>query len=365
MSNDYTYDPRTLNPILAGLAAGSVGAIAASLIALPIHSPDELVANSLTITVAALIIGALSGLLWRRIRATANALRTFALTMVGAFLITMMAAAIIDQTALDRFIPYAGAVALVIFLSVGLLTPVFSRAVVPTWVAFIPVVLALIIGLGLVGRGTSTSGDLSLDDLETTTTVAADSGSASAESSTTTVAADANAADGSAGESPAGGVYVVDEGVASYTVPETLRGLQVDAVGISETLTGSVSTDGTFEFELDLTTFVSDQSRRDSRVVDMFSADPLARFTSSDFVWPEGPDGTPITFDVTGTMTINSTERDLTWQVEARQDADTISVTGETDITLTEFGIEPPSIAGVVDVEDEAHLEVLFQATTS
>ena len=157
--------------------------------------------------------------------------------------------------------------------------------------------------------------------------------------------------------------YVVDEGVASYTVPETLRGLQVDAVGISETLTGSVSTDGTFEFELDLTTFVSDQSRRDSRVVDMFSADPLALFTSTDFVWPEGPDGTPITFDVTGTMTINSTERDLTWQVEARQDGDTISVTGETDITLTEFGIEPPSIGGVVDVEDEAHLEVLFQAT--
>ena len=361
MSDDYTYDPRALNPILAGLAAGSVGAIAASLIALPIHTPDELVANSLTITIAALIIGALSGLLWRRIRATANAVRTFALTMVGAFVIAMMAAAIIDQTTLDRFIPYAGAAALVIFLSVGLLTPVFSRAVVPTWVAFIPVVLALVIGFGLFGRGTSTSGDLSLDDLETPTTLAADSDEESVESSTTTVAAAAT--DGSDGESSADGVYVVGEGVASYTVPETLRGLQVDAVGISETLTGSVSTDGSFEFELDLTTFVSDQSRRDSRVVDMFSADPLAVFTSTDFVWPDGPDGTPITFDVTGTMTINSTERDLNWQVEARQDGDTISVTGETDITLTEFGIEPPSIAGVVDVEDEAHLEVLFQAT--
>jgi hypothetical protein len=361
MSDDYAYHPRALNPILAGLAAGSVGAIAASLIALPIHSPDELVANSLTITIAALIIGALSGLLWRRIRASANAMRTFALAMVGAFVVTMMAAAIIDQTALDRFIPYAGAVALVIFLSVGLLTPVFSRAVVPTWVAFIPVVLALVIGFGLFGRGTSTSGDLSLDDLETTTTLAADSGEASVESSTTTVAADA--ADGSDGESSADGVYVVGEGVASYTVPETLRGLQVDAVGISETLTGSVSTDGSFEFELDLTTFVSDQSRRDSRVVQMFSTDPLAVFSSDDFVWPDGPDGTPITFDVTGRMTINSTERDLTWKVEARQDGDTISVTGETDITLTEFGVEPPSIAGVVDVEDEAHLEVLFQAT--
>jgi len=363
MSDGYTYDPRSLNPILAGLAAGSVGAIAASLIALPIHTPDELVANSLTITIAALVIGALSGLLWRRIRATSNATRTFALTMVGAFIVAMMAVAIIDQTALDRFIPYAAAVSLVIFLSVGLLTPAFSRAVVPAWVAVIPVALALIVGFGLFGRGTSTSGDLSLDDLETTTAVA--TAAEPTEGSTTTSAAASDTADESAAVPSAGGVYVVDEGVASYTVPETLRGLQVDAVGISETLTGSVSTDGSFEFELDLTTFESDQSRRDSRVVQMFSADPLAVFVSSDFVWPEGPDGTPITFDVTGTMTITSTARELTWQVEARKDGDTISVTGESDIILTEFGIEPPSIAGVVDVEDEAHLEVLFQATKS
>ena len=363
MSDDYTYDPRSLNPVLAGLAAGSVGAIAASLIALPVHTPDELVANSLTITIAALVIGALSGLLWRKIRATANAARTFAFTMVGGFVVTMMAAAIIDQTALDRFIPYAGAASLVIFLSVGLLTPAFSQAVVPAWVAFIPVVIALVVGFGLFGRGTSTSGDLSLDDLAPTTTVA--TAAEPAEGSTTTAGAASDIADQSADEPSVDGVYVVGEGVASYTVPETLRGLEVDAVGISETLTGSVSTDGSFEFELDLTTFESDQSRRDSRVVQIFSADPLAVFVSSDFVWPEGPDGTPITFDVTGTMTINSTERELTWQVEARKDGDTISVTGESEITLTEFGIEPPSIAGFVNVEDEARLEVLFRATKS
>ena len=363
MSNSYTYDPRSLNPILAGLAAGSVGAIAASLIALPIHAPDELITNSITITIVALVIGALSGFLWRRIRASANATRTFALTMVGAFIVMIMAAAIIDQTALDRFIPYAGAVSLVILLSIGLLTPAFSRAVVPAWVALIPVAIAIIVGFGLFGRGTSTSGDLSLDDLETTTTVSIESGGASAGSSTTTMAANADAADDSTGESSAGEVYVVEEGVASYTVPETLRGLQVDAVGISEMLTGSVAMDGAFEFTLDLTTFVSDQSRRDSRVQEIFSSDPLAVFVSNDFEWPDGPDGTPLTFDVTGTMTINSTERELTWQVEARRDGNTISATGETDITLTEFGIEPPSIGGFVEVEDEAHLEVLFQAT--
>jgi hypothetical protein len=36
-------------------------------------------------------------------------------------------------------------------------------------------------------------------------------------------------------------------------------------------------------------------------------------------------------------------------------------VTGELDITLTEFGLTPPRLA-FVQVEDEAHLEVLFQA---
>lgn len=346
MADDYTYDPRALNPILAGLAAGSVGAIAASLIALPIHTPDELVANSVTITIVALIIGALSGLLWRRIRASSNASRTFALAMVSGFAITMMAAAIIDQTALNRLIPYAGAVSLVIFLSIGLLTPVFARAIAPAWAVLIPVVLSLIVGFGLFGRGTKTDGALELADLDAaTTTTTAGPGEAAAPETATT------------------GVFTVVEGVATYTVPETLRGLEVDAVGRSESLSGLVSTDGAFEFELDLTTFVSDQSRRDGRVSSMFSADPVAVFSSTEFVWPEGQDGTPITFDVTGTMTINATAQPLTWLVEARKDGSTISVTGETDITLTKFGIEPPSIAGVVDVKDEARLEVLFQAT--
>ena len=349
MADDYTYDPRTLDPILAGVAAGSVGAIAASLIALPIRTPDELVANSLTVTIAALVIGALSGLLWRRIRATANGSRTFALTVIGAFAVTMMAAAIIDQTSLERFIPYAGAVSLVIFLAVGLLTPVFSRAVAPAWAALIPVLIALVVGFGLFGRGNTTDGALELSDLETTSTTAADS----TEATSSTAASEGS------------GVYTVVDGVATYTVPETLRGLAVDAVGRSETLTGSVSTDGSFEFTLDLTTFVSDQSRRDGRVGSMFAADPNAVFTSNSWAWPDAPDGTPVTLNVTGTMTINSTENELTWQVEARKDGATISVAGETDITLTEFGIEPPTIAGIVEVEDEAHLEVLFRATES
>ena len=57
MNTDYRYDPRTLNPVLAGLAAGAVGGIAGSLVSLSITTPDEIVANTLSITIVAMLIG--------------------------------------------------------------------------------------------------------------------------------------------------------------------------------------------------------------------------------------------------------------------------------------------------------------------
>ena len=149
MAEDYIYDPRTLNPTMAGLAAGSVGAIAASLISLPITSPSDTVANPLTITVVAMIIGALSGILWRSVRATANGGRTFVISMVAGLVVILSALAIIEWTAGGGWFTYVALVAGVIFLSVGLLTPVISRAVAPVWAAMIPVALAVIVALGL------------------------------------------------------------------------------------------------------------------------------------------------------------------------------------------------------------------------
>ena len=89
MAEDYIYDPRTLSPTMAGLAAGSIGAIAASLISLPVDSPNDTVANPLTITVVAMIIGALSGLVWRRIRATVNGARNFVIAMLAGLLVVI------------------------------------------------------------------------------------------------------------------------------------------------------------------------------------------------------------------------------------------------------------------------------------
>jgi hypothetical protein len=149
MADDYIYDPRTLNPTVSGLAAGSVGAIAASLISLPVTSPNETIANPLTVTVVAMIIGALSGLVWRSVRATTNGARNFVIAMVAGLFVVLSTLAIIEWTAGGGWFTYAALIAGVVFLSVGLLTPVISRAVAPVWAAMIPVVLAVIVALGL------------------------------------------------------------------------------------------------------------------------------------------------------------------------------------------------------------------------
>ncbi len=149
MAEDYIYDPRTLSPTVAGIAAGSVGAVAATLISLPVDSPNDTVANPLTVTVVAMIIGALSGLLWRRVRATTNGARNFVIAMVSGLVVVLSTLAIIEWTAGGGWFTYIALVTSVIFLSVILLTPAISRAVAPVWAAMIPVVLALIVAVGL------------------------------------------------------------------------------------------------------------------------------------------------------------------------------------------------------------------------
>ena len=155
MSDSYTYDPNSWNPILAGVVAGATSAIVAALFALVLDSPNDSDGNSLIIVLVALAIGAASGFLWRRLRATNNALRTFGWTVAGGFLITLMAIAVADQTFVDSLVPYAVPLAALIFITVGFITPLLDGITAPSWVAIIPIVLALAIGIGLFGTNSS------------------------------------------------------------------------------------------------------------------------------------------------------------------------------------------------------------------
>ena len=167
MSSDYTYDPDAWHPVVAGIVSGATAAIVGAIIAFFLRSPDEDVANSLAVVLVALAIGAVSGILWRRLRATSNAMRTYAWTIAGGFIAAMAAIVVVDQTTISGLVPYAAPVAAIIFITVGFLTPLYAGVTAPVWIAAIPIALALALGVGLFGRGNVASDALSLDDLTT------------------------------------------------------------------------------------------------------------------------------------------------------------------------------------------------------
>ncbi len=362
-------------PILAGLMAGVAGAIVASLVSLPLKSPDDLIANTATVTVVALLIGLLAGIVWQRIHEKADGRRKLLLFALGGFLVAVVILGILEAVALDRFISFGVPLAAIIFAAVGLLPPAFSSMEMPGWAAPSAVVVALVVGGGLASFGDAESGDLSLDDLPTaaapeTTVTSTTSGTAptSAAPARSEAPTTSSASDGPLNipTDLATTTFTFTGGTATWSVPETFVDGAVEAIGVgrSEDLSGTVDLNGTSEISVDLTTFVSDQSRRDNRVNRLFEANPIATFATSEFSLPETyTEGEIYATEVTGELTVNSVTRTVTWSVEARLTGSQLDVTGELDIVLTDYDVEPPSIGGFVVVEDEARLEVLFSAT--
>ncbi|MGI9585860.1 MAG: YceI family protein [Acidimicrobiia bacterium] len=363
--SDYTYNPDTWNPVLAGVVAGATAAIVAALISLPLRSPDEIIANSLTVVVASLVLGGISGLLWRRLRVNDNALRVYGWTIAGGFVAAMAGVTLADQTTLNNLVPYAAPLIAVIFITLGFLTPLFAGVTSATWIAAIPIIIALAIGVGLFGRGNVASGELSLDDLDpvTTTSSAADPATTSSlaaetATSTTSQTSDEPSATGLAAS------YTVTSAIATYSVEESLQGLSTQGVGETNSLTGSLVPGGTFSFTIDLQSFTSDQARRDSRVQEWFQDFPEATFAGDEFDLPASPtEGEVVATTVVGDLTVNAITHPTVWIVEARLETDgTLSVTGETDIVLSDFDV-PVVTSNFVQMEDAATLEVLLILT--
>lgn len=153
MADTYSYNPDTWSPALAGVVAGAIGAIVAAIVGRiltggTVDNPHDYV-NSLTVVIAALVLGFISGMLWRRLRATDNPSTVFAWTLVGGGVATLAAVLIVDQTVLSSLAPYAVPLVAIIFITLAFFTPIVSRVTAPTWIAAIPVLLAIAIGVGL------------------------------------------------------------------------------------------------------------------------------------------------------------------------------------------------------------------------
>ena len=139
----------------AGITAGALAAIVAVLVSLPLKSPDDSLLNSASVAVASLIVGLISGLMWKMLVNTEGRPKKFGILWgvssltVGAMLLSAFA------VQLDNLIPFALPLVVIVCTITGVLTPLFGRDPSPLrwWVApaAVAVVLALAIPLANVG----------------------------------------------------------------------------------------------------------------------------------------------------------------------------------------------------------------------
>lgn len=152
-----------------------------------------------------------------------------------------------------------------------------------------------------------------------------------------------------------------EDSFVGYRVREEFASIGVaDAVGRTAEVGGGVNVDGDeiagALLEADMTTLRSDESRRDDALrtrgieTDRF---PDAQFQLLEPVALAGRNQM-----VRGELTLHGETQPIRVKVSAqRLGGDTIELVGEAPIAFADFQIEPPSVAGVVTVEDEGTLE--------
>lgn len=154
--------------------------------------------------------------------------------------------------------------------------------------------------------------------------------------------------------------YRIDEQFAAGAVNKT-------AVGRTPSVTGSVSVAGskavTAAFEADMTVLKSDDARRDSAL--RSRAIQSSTFPKSTFALTQPIDfgalpkiATEISTKAVGTLTLHGVAKEIALDLTARWAGDRIDIVGKAPISLVDFGIEPPTITGILTVQDHGTLEV-------
>ncbi|BAS26204.1 hypothetical protein LIP_0347 [Limnochorda pilosa] len=161
------------------------------------------------------------------------------------------------------------------------------------------------------------------------------------------------------------------ESRALYRVGETF--LRFDrpgvAVGVTQAISGELSmdveqsTEGVFGMvRVDLSELTSDEPRRDRAIREQWlqSAQfPIAEFRPTGLeLHAPYQDGQELPVTVHGELTIRNLTRPTAWTGSLILEGDTLRSTVTTQIRMTEYGFEPPSVLGVLRAEDEASIEV-------
>jgi polyisoprenoid-binding protein YceI len=170
---------------------------------------------------------------------------------------------------------------------------------------------------------------------------------------------------------------VPGESAASYEVGEIFLNQNNrfnSAVGVTPEVSGSVTVDlddprnsVISTITIDISQFKSDEPRRDARIQREWLEStrfPLA------ILEPTGLEGLPesytpgevLNFRVTGDLTVRDVTAPTTWDVTALVEGNTLRGTATTNILMTDFGFQPPTIAGILTVDDDVRLSLEFVA---
>jgi len=179
-----------------------------------------------------------------------------------------------------------------------------------------------------------------------------------------------------AGLEPAVFSIVPGESQVTYEVGETFLGenrFNV-AIGVTPQIEGQIMGDLTDPRSVvlgpvvvDISQFKSDSDRRDNKIRSDFLQStqfPLATFkpTQIEGVPDEYTAGEPVTLQILGDLTVKETTLPVTFETTVQLEGDTLTGEATTTILMSDFGIGPISLAGMLQTEDEVKITFNFVA---
>lgn len=153
-----------------------------------------------------------------------------------------------------------------------------------------------------------------------------------------------------------------------YRAQEELVGIGgTEAVGRTPDIDGSITLSGTqitaADLTADLTTLRSDQSMRDGQLA--MQGVQTSQFPTATFVLTQPielgaipAEGTPITADAVGDLTLHGVTKNVTIPLNAVWQGDIIGVSGSISFPWEDFGMTQPSSMRVVSLADTVTMEL-------
>jgi polyisoprenoid-binding protein YceI len=206
---------------------------------------------------------------------------------------------------------------------------------------------------------------------------------ASAQSSNATPTSNPPAQVPVTGATPAASANTVDfklvpgESQVSYTVQETLfnqNNRLNTAVGVTKQVTGDIYGNQTDPSQskigtitVDISQFTSDSSMRDNFIRRNFlqsSKYPLATFTPTSIAGLPASytNGQTYSFKVTGDLTVHNVTKPVTFDVTASLNGTTLSGTATAAVKMSDFGVGPITLGGMLQTQDDVKLSMQFVA---